>query len=225
MRQLGDPVFSLLGQMPDAERARFLAIARRRQFHKGEIVFLNGDNGDCVHLVVSGHFSVRLTAPMGDEAILSLVGPGSFFGEMALVQEHGRRSATVTALRKAETLAIFREDFAQLRHEYPAVNQVLVTALAMRVQELSELLVQGLYSPVAPRVYRRLLEAAAMWSEVRPGVVVPLTQEETAELAGAARPTVNRVLRQAEQDGLLEILHGGVRLLRPDELERQSRLG
>ena len=75
-----------------------LQIARRRPFARNEVVFHRDDPGDSLHLISKGRFSVRVMTPLGDVATVAVRGPGESFGEMVLLSEDARRSATVTAL-------------------------------------------------------------------------------------------------------------------------------
>ena len=209
----------LLDAVPDEERRRFVAIARRRRFEKGEVVFHEGDLGDTLHLVASGRFSVRVQSPLGETALLSLVGPGDFFGILALIDGGGsRRSATVLAIERAETLAVRKEEFDVLRAKFPAITEVLVRALGENVRRLSDALVEAMYTPVEPRLLRRLLQSASLWD----GSHVPLTQEDLAGLAGTTRPTANKVLRDAEAHGLIRVGRGRVEILDAAQLARRA---
>jgi CRP-like cAMP-binding protein len=90
------------------------------------------------------------------------------------------------------------------------VAELLFVALAARVRRLSDLLVEALYLPADARVLRRLGELVEAYGADDGGVVIPLTQEEVAGLAGTSRATVNRVLRDAERRGELELRRGRV---------------
>src|SRR4051794_18348134 len=99
------------------EADRLLERARRRTFAAGEIVFHAGDPADTLHLIQSGRFAVRVTTEFGDVATLNVIGPGDFFGELALLSPRAPRSATITALEKAETLSVHEIDFNRVRSE------------------------------------------------------------------------------------------------------------
>lgn len=211
----------LLDAVPAEERRQFVAIARRRRFEKGEVVFHEGDPGDTLHLVASGRFSVRVQSALGETAMLSLVGPGDFFGILALIDgAAGRRSATVLAIERGETLSVRKEDFDALRARFPAITEVLVRALGDNVRRLSDALVEAMYIPVEPRLLRRLLESATLWD----GSFVPLTQEDLAGLAGTTRPTANKILRDAESQGLIRVARGRVEILDGPALARRAGL-
>ena len=89
---------------------------------------------------------------LGETATIGIRGPGDSFGEMALVREGGRRSATVAALEAAETFAVFQADFHELRRKHPSVNEVLIAFLADEVRRQNERLLEALYLPVERRV-------------------------------------------------------------------------
>lgn len=214
----------LLADLSEDDRGRFLAIARRRRFAKNEVVFHEGDPGESLHLVAKGRFAVRAGTPSGDTTMLRVIGTSGFFGELALVEDAGRRVATVAALEAAETLSVGRADFDRLRSVHPSVNQVLVAALATEVRRLSALVVESLHVSAETRVLRRLLAVAELWGGARPGLVVPFTQEDLAGLAGTTRPTVNRTLRQAELAGLLTLRRSQIELVDPIGLGARARM-
>jgi CRP-like cAMP-binding protein len=194
----------LLADIPDEQVRLLLSVARRRHFARGEVVFHQGDPGDSLHLVSSGHFAVKVMTPVGDTVTITVLGPGENFGEMALVGSEAQRSATVQALDVAETFAVYQADFHELRRSNPGVDQVLIAFLVGAVRSLNERLLEALYVPAERRVLRRLVELAPVYS----GDELPLTQEELASSAGASRATVNRVLREEERRGTVELRRG-----------------
>lgn len=213
----------LLDLVPEEDRRRFLSIARRRRFTKGEVVFHEGDPGDTLHFVASGRFAVRVETSHGDTAMLSLIGPGDSFGILALLEGSlSERSAAIVAIERAETLSVRKAEFDELRHRHPGVNEVLLRALGLQVRRLSSALVEAMYTPVEARVLRRLLDAAALWDGVHPGSVVPLTQEDLAQLAGTTRPTTNKVLGHAEDRGWVKVGRGRVELVDPVALAKRA---
>jgi CRP/FNR family transcriptional regulator, cyclic AMP receptor protein len=215
--------WALLDLVPDEDRRRFLSVARRRRFDKGEVVFHGGDPGDTLHFVATGRFCVRVETALGVTAMLALIGPGDYFGILALLDgTRPQRSASIVALERAETLSVRKDEFEELRHRFPAVNEMLLKAMGEQVRRLSDALVEAMYTPVETRVLRRLLDAARVWDGPVPNSVVPLTQEDLAELAGTTRPTTNKVLRQAEERGWIRVGRGRVQLLDPDSLVKRA---
>jgi CRP-like cAMP-binding protein len=212
----------LLGDVPDDELQQLLTIARRRSFDRGEVVFHEGDPADSLHLVVSGRFAARIRTPLGDTTLLAIYGSGDAFGELALVSPPSNRSATVVALEAAETRSIFREDFERLRKRHPAVDRVMVSLLAERIREMNDRLLEAHYVDAETRVRRHLKQLATLY-ERNDTAVIPLTQEEIAEIAGTSRATVNRVLREEERRGVIELKRGRTIVVDPSQLDRRTR--
>ena len=173
-------------------------------------MFHEGDPGASCHLVVSGRFAVSVATPLGHNAVLWLVGPDDFFGELALVSDANDRTATVTALEASTTLELRRAEFDRLCDDHPQVLRVLVRALGDRVARTSALALAGLFEPVEQRVYRQLALLCDLYLQDASTGTVALNQEVVAGMAGTTRPTVNRVLKQAEDAGLLTLGRGRI---------------
>jgi CRP/FNR family transcriptional regulator, cyclic AMP receptor protein len=218
--------WSFLEGVPEEDRRRLLSATTRKRFARREVLFHEGDAADTVHLLDRGRVAVRITTPLGDVATLRVRGPGEVIGELALLGgEVSRRTATVVALERVETLVLHRDQFAELRRRHPSVDAFLLDVLAGEVSRLSGLLVEALHVPADTRVVRRLLALAELYSVGEPstaGVEVPFTQEDLASLAGTSRATVNRVVGDAEKAGLVEVRRGRVIVLDPEGLEQRS---
>ncbi|MGH3132414.1 MAG: Crp/Fnr family transcriptional regulator [Gaiellaceae bacterium] len=215
----------LLADLPPDDVRQLLAVARRRTFAKGEVVFHRSDLADSLHLVVRGRFAARVTTPHGDSVLLEVVGPGQAFGELALLLAGARRSATVSALEEGETRSVFRDDFAVLQRSHPGVKDVLLRLLAEQLRRASDRIVEAHYVDADTRVRRRLHGLAEIYGDPTGDAVVPLTQEDLAAMAGTSRATVNRVLREEQEDGAVAVRRGRVTLLDVEALGRRCRFG
>jgi CRP-like cAMP-binding protein len=215
--------WQLLEGVPAAEVRELLRIARRRRFARNEVVFHRDDPGDSLHLIAKGRFAVRVMTPVGDVATVAVRGPGESFGEMALVAEAGRRSATVAALEEAETYAVYRNEFEVLRRAFPQVDSFIFRFLANEVRFLNERLLEALYVSVQKRVVRRLVELADVYRSGSEPAVIGLSQDVVAELAGATRPPVNQVLRGLQERGILVLGRGRIEIHDLDALRTLSR--
>jgi CRP/FNR family cyclic AMP-dependent transcriptional regulator len=213
----------LLADVPPEEVRSLLQIARRRHFSRNEVVFHRDDPGDSLHLIQKGRFAIRIMTPLGDTATIAIRGPGDSFGEMTLVVEDARRSATVTALEDAETYAIYRAEFDRLRTQNPQIDAFVIRFLANEVRMLNERLLEALYVPVERRVLRRLAELAQMYPQRDDETPIPLTQEMLAELAGTSRATVNKVLNDEQERGTVRLRRGTTVVLDTEALARRAR--
>ena len=208
--------------LPQPELQELVAVARRRRFARGEVVFHRGDPADTLHLVITGRFVASRDTESGDTVATSVHGAGDAFGELALLELEQSRSMTVTALEPAETYALHRKEFDRLRARYPSVNDVLARLLAARVRRTSELLAEAFSVSAERRVLRRIVELAALYGDGATATEVPLSQHEIAGLAGTSRATVNRVLRAEVARGTVELRRGATRVLDPVALAKRA---
>jgi CRP-like cAMP-binding protein len=215
----------LLRSLSEEDRRQVLSAARRRRFTRREVLFHEGDPGDTLHLIDKGRVAIRITTPLGDAATVGVLGRGDVVGEMAILEEGGRRGATVMALEATETLSIDRSAFIELRRRYPGVDLFIFDVLMANVRRVNVQLMEALFVPVDRRVVRRLLSLADIYAQRDQidGVEVSLTQDDLASLAGTSRATVNRVLRQAEEAGAVSLSRGRIRVTDRALLAKRAR--
>ncbi|MFY9586921.1 MAG: Crp/Fnr family transcriptional regulator [Actinomycetota bacterium] len=214
--------WALLEGVPEEVRRRVLAGARLRRFARGEVVFHEGDPGDTLHLIAKGRVAIRVATALGDTATLAVLGAGDFFGELALLEERPR-TASVVALEKTETMALHRDDFDEMANEFPSVHAFLVHVLGAQVRRLTGQVMDALYVPAEKRVLRRLGELARVYGNGDGEVVIPLTQEDLATMAGTSRATVNRVLGDAEKAGIVAVGRMKISVVDRAALDKQGR--
>jgi CRP-like cAMP-binding protein len=199
------------------------AACRRRRYARGETIFHEGDPAGALHLLDAGHVAVKLTTPLGDVAIIDVLHPGDAFGEQALVDETDERSATVTAIEKTETLALDRASFAAMRVEHPGVDRFLLVVVSTRLRATSHQLLEARFLPGEQRMYRCVARLAESFAETNNGAI-PLTQADIASIAGVTRSTANRLLGEAQRDGVLHIGRSRIEVLDLQLLHRRAGL-
>lgn len=208
----------MLRDLDEQERRRFVAAGAPRRFAAREVVFHEGDPGDTLHLVVSGRLAVRVATPLGHTATLDLLAPGDAFGEMAVLDPRGRRTATVVALEPTHTLALSGDRFAALRRAHPQLDRFLHGLLAEKVRRTSEQVMEALYVAVDVRLARRLGELAdAYRGDIR------LTQDDLAAMVGTTRATANGVLRALAGRGVVALRRGRIAVTDRAALDRAAR--
>jgi CRP/FNR family cyclic AMP-dependent transcriptional regulator len=210
--------FDLLG-LDDAVRRDVVAVAGWRRFDRGVVLFHEGEAGGSLHVLMRGRVAIRATTPDGDTVTLNVIGPGAAFGELSLLDSATTRTATVQAIEPAQTLVLQRADFDRLRRTYPSVDRLLVEYLAAQVRRLSERLTEALCFEARTRVLRRLLDLDAVFDSGP----VPVTQEEISTMAGTTRPTVNRVMQDLAEAGIIELRRGRFIVVDSTALARAAR--
>ena len=122
----------------------FWSVAERlllRHVPAGELVYTDGDPGDALYIVDSGQVEIASGGP-ADRAVLARLGPGEFFGEMALLT--GRpRSGMVRAATNTNLWVLYRADFDDLVNRHPSVSLGLSRALSERLAEMDRRFNEG----------------------------------------------------------------------------------
>jgi CRP-like cAMP-binding protein len=221
----------LFAGLDDASFELVAAALRSRKFRRGEVIFHAGDPGDALFLVADGHVKITLPADDGSEpAILTTVGPGGFFGALALL-DGAPRSATAVALDAVETSVLRREALDRLVDTEPAVRRALLAALSAEIRRLTAQVEDLHFLDLPGRLARHLLRAisntsaadgadglAAFDAGERPTgehrLAWPYTQAELAGMIGGSRQSVNRLLADFVDQGLLRF--EGDTLIIPD---------
>ena len=192
---------------------RVAAGTRTRRFRRGEVIFHAGDPGDALFILVSGEVKIALPSETGDEAIIASLRPGDVFGELALL-DGAPRSATAQALTATEAVVLPRDRFRELIATEPVVRDALLSSLAgelrrltMHVEELHFLDMTGRVAACLVRLAEEADPAA------RDGVIrlrTSLTQAELASMVGCTRQSVNKLLGQFSDEGLVRLDREGI---------------
>lgn len=197
---------------------------RRRRFRRSEVIFHQGDPGDSLHIVAAGSVKILLPSAEGDEAIIATLRPGDFFGELALL-DGAPRSATATALDQSDTLVLPRPVFIELLDTLPGLRDALLAGLAHELRRLTGHVEELHFLDLAGRLAMRLSRLA---SESSPGATGEIkldwlyTQSDLAAMIGGTRQSVNRLLSELVDDGLIRIEPDALFITDADELARRA---
>ena len=131
------PLFSSLDSKATAELGGYLTI---HDYPESSTIFRTGDPGDAMYLIDVGKVHITLTDADGHSVILAVLGPGDFFGEMAMLDGHGR-SANAIATEDARLAKLTREDFLSFMKSDPRVTLELLTSLTARLRRTDDLCV------------------------------------------------------------------------------------
>jgi CRP/FNR family cyclic AMP-dependent transcriptional regulator len=228
-----DPeVLAQVGLFADLSTSELIGLAglmRPRPYAKDEVIFLRGDPGTAFYVVASGRVKIVLTSPDGKELILRRFGPGTAFGELALLDEEPRSADAVTT-EPSLLLVLQREAFRTFLSEHSEVATKLLATVTHWLRRNSDLIQDATFLDVPARLARVLLELAADANGTAPssdlppaGAVIPdrMKQGEIAALVGATRESINKWLGSFERQGLIAYDKGQITLLRPAGLKQR----
>ena len=213
------------GLDPDALE-RLAAGMRSRRFRRGEVIFHIGDPGDALFVIVSGEVKISLPSETGDEAILATLRPGDVFGELALL-DGAPRSASATALIPTETVILPRDRFRELIATEAGVRDALLASIAGELRRLTthveELHFLDITGRLAARLVRLAQESGTPLGDGSLRLRTNLTQGDLAAMVGCTRQSVNKLLGQFTDDGLIRLERDAIVVTDLDGLSATSR--
>lgn len=176
--------------------------AVEKTFPKDAIVINEGECTGSLYVIVSGKVKVFLAEENGKELILSIKGPGGYFGEMALDGE--ARSASIVTLEPSRFAVISQSDFKHILVEHPEVSQRLIEHLIHIVRRLNKN-VRGLTMlNVYGRVSSLLLDLAVA-HDGKLVIAEKLTQQDMANRVGSSREMVSRIFKGLSRGGYIKV--------------------
>jgi CRP/FNR family cyclic AMP-dependent transcriptional regulator len=194
-----------LAALEVSDREALATAAKRRRFRRGEVIFHKDDPGESLFIIDEGSVRIYLPSPQGADLTLAVLGPGDFFGDLALLD--GRpRSAGAAALQETEIVALNRADFTSVIQSRPEAAMAVLAAVAERLRETNEMVGDLAFLDVGGRLAKKLLELATAHGVQRPGGILldlSLTQEELANMVGVTRESVNRQLALFRRLGVI----------------------
>lgn len=114
----------------DEELAKVAAVARERTLVKGDVLFREGDTGDEAFVIVMGTLKLEKTSDTGVTEQLSILGSGSYIGEVALVTPEHTHTFTVTAMEKSFVVGFHQSDIDALCEKEPRLGYDIYKALS-----------------------------------------------------------------------------------------------
>src|SRR5207245_8562998 len=145
----------LFASFPEDQARMLTTMVTRRSAPRNTTIMSSGDATDSLYIVLSGRLKVMMSDSEGKEVILSILGPGEFFGEMGLIDD-SPRSASVVAMESCELLSVTKRDFKKCLAENFEMSMAVMRGLVRRLREADRKLGRRALLAVEGRVARRL---------------------------------------------------------------------
>ena len=207
--------------LPAALSQTLLEMARVQRLDAGQRLFRRGDRPSGLYAVVEGAVRVGAIGENGKEALLPLVEPPYWFGEISLFDGLPRThdafaesASTLLLLPQAELLALLERQPQHWRDFALLMSHKLRLAF-IALEDMSLL-------PAAPRLARRLLLIAENYGESEPRRVLHLAQEQLALMLSLSRQTTNQILKELEAQGVVRLTYGEIEILDFEHLRRAA---
>jgi CRP-like cAMP-binding protein len=127
----------IFSEMSQDDLSRLARVSVPRSYKAGQVIIREGESAVAMFVISSGRVEVVKGVGPDDSVILARLGPGDFFGEMALF-EGFPRSATVRAVEDTECLALSRWDFLAELRAHPDMAVHLLALYARRLRRAQE---------------------------------------------------------------------------------------
>jgi CRP/FNR family cyclic AMP-dependent transcriptional regulator len=193
----------LFASFPDDQLRVLVTMVTRRSAPRGSTIMAAGDPTDSLYIVISGRLKVMMGDADGKEVILTILGPGEFFGEMGLIDDEPR-SASVVAIEPCELLSIAKRDFKKCLADNFEMTTAVMRGLVRRLREADRKIGSLALLDVYGRVARLLLD---MSEDVNGQKMVTkrLPKQDIAKMIGASREMVSRVMKDLQMGGYIEM--------------------
>ena len=169
---------------------------------KNSIVIAEGDYSDSLYILRQGKIRIYISDNSGREMLLNELGAGDYFGDLSLIDQEPRSASAITAC-DCEVSVIKSEDFMQCLHDNPEMAVSLLQVLAKRLRAATN----SQRQLALMDVYGRLKSTLLILSKKVNGVCIvepKPTQQELANMIGASREMVSRILKNLKADGYIE---------------------
>jgi CRP/FNR family transcriptional regulator, cyclic AMP receptor protein len=189
--------------LPEDDLRAISQHAITKTFPKNTVVIHEGDVSDSLYVIIAGRVKVFLSDEEGKEVILNTQGTGEYFGELALIDE-APRSASVMTLEDTKLSIISKRDFEACLARYPQIALQVIKGLTQRLRNLTENVKSLALMDVYGRVARTLLNLAVE-QDGKLMVAQKLTQRDIANMIGASREMVSRILKDLAVGGYISV--------------------
>lgn len=175
-----------------------------REYHKGEVIFSQGNSCDEVCYLKRGRVKLSVISNSGKEAVLAIVEAGRFFGEDCLLNR-SLHLCTATALEASRVIRFGKELMRRLIQKEQGFSDTFTSHLLARIVRVEEDLLDHFFNNSEKRLARALLLLANLDKESKAAGVVPkMTQETLASMVGTTRPRINLFMKKFREFGFID---------------------
>lgn len=198
---------------PEALRTQLLERGRVQRLQAGQRLFMRGDPDDGLYCVLDGLMRIGAASFAGKEALLAVIEPVNWFGEIALFDGRAR-THDAYAERDSVLFHIPRTELVAVLERTPQYWHLFGLLLTQKLRLAFDAIEEAALLPAAQRIARRLLLMAGGYGE--PGElrrVLKVPQEDLAMMLALSRQTINQTLKQFEAQGALQLRYAEIEIV------------
>jgi CRP-like cAMP-binding protein len=198
-------------EIEEIDRATTISTCRR-----GRIFYMPEDTSQVLFLLKEGRVQLYRISPDGKKLVLATIGPGTIFGEMALIGQ-GMHNTFAEAIEDCVLCVMSREDVERMLLTKPKVALRIFEDLGNRLRETEARLEEIAFKGIPARLASLLLQLA---DERGSDTVTGMTHQDLGEQIGTYRETTTQTLNLFKGEGLIEIGRKRITILNREELQR-----
>lgn len=195
----------MLDALTDPQKRAVDKMTRMLEVPHGQRIYLAGDPSDQIFLLKVGVVKISTGGAEGQDTILAFLYPGDVFGELAIVDDSPRDH--VATAHEDTLLCALNRDLLQMVQQSPTLGYHITKLMGLRLRRFRTRVEELLCKSASARIAHTLLDLASNYG-VRDdeGILIPLrlSQGDLGNLVGLARETVNIILQDFRQRGLVE---------------------
>jgi CRP-like cAMP-binding protein len=182
-----------------------------KKVNREDVVYSQGEAANTVIYLNEGSVKLTVVNGAGKEAVITIIGPGDFFGEGCLAGQ-SVRMGTATAITESTVHVIEKGEMLKVLHEQHALSDQFIAFMLARNIRVEEDLIDQLFNSSEKRLARTLLLLARYGKEDQlHGALPPISQEMLAEMIGTTRPRVNFFMNKFKKLGFIKY-DGGLKV-------------
>lgn len=209
----------LFRDLSERDRAELDRMTTITSVPKGRVFYQPEDVSEVLFLIKEGRVQLYRISPEGKKLVIATLGPGTIFGEMALLGQQ-MHSAFAEALDDCLIVVMSRADLERLILNKPSVGLRMLEITGRRLSDAEARLQDMAFKGIPARLASLLLRLAA---ERNTNEIVGLTHQDLAETIGTYRETATQVLNELKAQGLIEIGRKRITIRDPERLSRVAQ--
>lgn len=206
---------AIFRDLSHGEIERIAKMTRMITTPKGRVFYVPGETGEVLFLLKEGKVELYRLTPDGRKLVVDIVGPGTFFGDMACIGQN-MRDSFAEAAEDALVCVMSRNDIQKLMLDRPTVALRIMEAVGQRLVEMTTRLEETTFLGAQERVAALLLRLATTKDGQR--VVEGYSHQDLAYMLGTYRETVTNAVDHLKAEGLIEVSRKRVVLLQPERI-------
>ncbi|GAB4293476.1 MAG: Crp/Fnr family transcriptional regulator [Ignavibacteriaceae bacterium] len=214
--------FNIFKDLPESSIMKLNEITTMQDIPRNQPIYFAKEPSNSIFFLKKGRVKLTRTDNEGKEMIIGLVNRGEVFGEMSILDESARTDYAI-ALDDCLVCAINKDEFRKFVDSNPELNLRLTKLMGLKVKRYSERIEDLVFKDATQRIISFLIKLAdENGKQLGDQIFVKpfLKHQDIAELTACSRQTVNTVLTDLREKGIINFDRKKLVISKKDELQK-----